>query len=77
MQKESLSECLTEIKFLEELEHLLAKYNAVVAVDFRTTVSGRETYSVGFAVGVHPITTTRNHITSYDVGNIIALERTK
>ena len=70
-------EVTQEIEFLEELEQLLDKYNASVAVDFRTTTSGRETYSVGFAVGIQPITTTRNHITSYDLGNIIALERTK
>ena len=70
-------EVTQKIKFLEELEHLLDKYNASVAVDFRTTVSGKETYSVGFAVGIQPITTTRNHITSYDLDNIIALERVK
>ena len=45
-------EVTQEIEFLEELGQLLDKYNASVAVDFRTTVSGRETYSVGFAVGI-------------------------
>ncbi len=70
-------EVTQEIKFLEKLEQLLGMYDASISVDFRTTVSGRQTYSVGFAVGIQPITTTRNHITSYDVGNIIALERTK
>ena len=77
MLNENSSKCHTEIKFLEELEQLLDKYNASVAVDFRTTVSGRETYSVGFAVGIQPITTTRNHVTSYDLRNIIELQRSK
>ena len=69
-------EVTQEIEFLEELGQLLDKYNASVAVDFRA-VAGRETYAVGFAVEIQPITTTRNHITSYDLRNIIELQRTK